>query len=318
MVFSDKKSRKLADVRNSFFARLSNNLRLYFLYRFILVKLGYENPFSCVIKVTSRCGLNCSHCPWPKNQEKEMTTAEVKNKIDEAHNLGCITVVFEGGEPTLRTDLTELIDHAKSKKMSTIVITNGQNDVLAYEPNSIIISVEGDREYHEKIRGENTFDKILANVRNNDKIIILMTISRANKNIYAALPEIFPGQIIYYNFMYPYRGAKDEALNKTEAGSIAKNIIKLKKQYKNIGNSLSYLKNVGGRVYCYDWYTFLVNYDGQSRIGCTVEQLEKADCSNCYLICYTEVCHALKAKPDAALSMIRVAGLNFKKIFSRQ
>ncbi len=293
---------------------------MYFLYRFILVKLGYENPFSCIIKATSRCGLNCSHCPWPKNQNREMATAEVKGKINEAHRLGCVSVVFEGGEPTLRSDLADLINYAKSKKMSVILITNGQNDFGSYNADSICISVEGDKTTHEKIRGENTFEKIQNNVKKSksQNIIILTTLSQANSGVLEEVPKNFPRQTIFYNFMYPYREVKDSALTKDEARRTAGKIISLKRIYKNIGNSGSYLKNVGVKAFCYDWYTFLVNYDGQSRIGCTVEMLETPVCDECYMLCGAEICHALRARPDAARAMMRLAGFNFKKIFSRQ
>jgi len=87
-------------------------------------------PVLSEIAVTYRCQNKCVFCyadsPARGDQDKEMTTAEVKKIIDrifdEAH---CPTVSFTGGEPTLRSDLPELITYAKGKGMRVNLITNG-------------------------------------------------------------------------------------------------------------------------------------------------------------------------------------------------
>jgi len=87
-------------------------------------------PVLSEIAVTYRCQNNCVFCyadsPARGDKSKEMTTAQVKKIIDrifdEAH---CPTVSFTGGEPTLRSDLPELIAYAKGKGMRVNLITNG-------------------------------------------------------------------------------------------------------------------------------------------------------------------------------------------------
>lgn len=59
------------------------------------------------------------------NDERELTTAEWCKIIDKLWNCGTTTMVFTGGEASLRTDLVELVRHAR--KAVTMLNTNGLN-----------------------------------------------------------------------------------------------------------------------------------------------------------------------------------------------
>ncbi|MHB9031606.1 MAG: PqqD family peptide modification chaperone [Anaerolineae bacterium] len=89
-----------------------------------------ELPVLSEIALTYKCQNRCTFCyadaPKRGHDVPEMSTAEVKVIIDrifdEAH---CPTVSFTGGEPTLRPDLPDLVQYAKSKGMRVNLITNG-------------------------------------------------------------------------------------------------------------------------------------------------------------------------------------------------
>ncbi len=62
------------------------------------------------------CNQNCVHCyaaGQNQSSEKELSTKEWKAIIDKCREVGIPQVTFTGGEPTMREDLFELIDHAK-------------------------------------------------------------------------------------------------------------------------------------------------------------------------------------------------------------
>jgi organic radical activating enzyme len=61
-----------------------------------------------------------------KRVTKELTTAEWKQVIDKAYAVGIPHIAFTGGEPTLRDDLAELLQHAETLGMVTGLITDGQ------------------------------------------------------------------------------------------------------------------------------------------------------------------------------------------------
>lgn len=60
-----------------------------------------------------------------KRVERELTTQEWKIIIDEAWAVGIPHIVFTGGEPTLRDDLIELIEHAENNGQVTGLLTDG-------------------------------------------------------------------------------------------------------------------------------------------------------------------------------------------------
>jgi MoaA/NifB/PqqE/SkfB family radical SAM enzyme len=60
-----------------------------------------------------------------KRVDKELNTAEWKTVLDKAWAAGVPHVVFTGGEPTLRKDLVELLDHCEAHGIVTGLITDG-------------------------------------------------------------------------------------------------------------------------------------------------------------------------------------------------
>ncbi len=60
-----------------------------------------------------------------KRVDRELTTAEWKTIIDKAWQAGIPHILFTGGEPTLRYDLVELIQHAENNGQVTGLVTDG-------------------------------------------------------------------------------------------------------------------------------------------------------------------------------------------------
>lgn len=81
---------------------------------------------SLMLISTSRCQCDCKHCIVEGMEgDDELSTQELKEVIDEAIELGAYHISFEGGEPTLREDMVELIDYVDKNKATTHLITNG-------------------------------------------------------------------------------------------------------------------------------------------------------------------------------------------------
>jgi len=96
--------------------------RFYKVKRPILLKLDLE--------LTERCNNNCIHCyinlpPGDlKSKRRELSTSDIKRILKEAASLGCIMVVFTGGEPLLRDDFEELYLFARKLGMKVLLFTN--------------------------------------------------------------------------------------------------------------------------------------------------------------------------------------------------
>lgn len=60
-----------------------------------------------------------------KNVDRELSTPEWREILDKAWQAGIPHILFTGGEPTLRTDLPELITHAEQNGQVTGLLTDG-------------------------------------------------------------------------------------------------------------------------------------------------------------------------------------------------
>lgn len=84
------------------------------------------------IELTERCNNNCIHCSinLPERDsraiERELPTGEWKGVLDQAANLGVLSVRFTGGEPLLRQDFEDLYLYARRLGLRVRVFTNGQ------------------------------------------------------------------------------------------------------------------------------------------------------------------------------------------------
>ncbi|MCD6369107.1 MAG: radical SAM protein [Thermoproteales archaeon] len=85
-------------------------------------------PFRVDLAVTYGCNNRCIHCysASPRTLKNELNTKRWKRAILKLFKVGVPNVVFTGGEPTLRSDLNELISYAENLGMVTGLVTNGR------------------------------------------------------------------------------------------------------------------------------------------------------------------------------------------------
>jgi len=81
-----------------------------------------------VWNITRECNLNCIHCyarAVHHRNENELTTQEGFALLDDLAEFGAPVILFSGGEPTVRPDLTELANYAVGKGMRAVISSNG-------------------------------------------------------------------------------------------------------------------------------------------------------------------------------------------------
>ena len=103
-----------------------------------------------VFVLDKKCNLNCEFCIC--KDEKELTTEDVKNKLDSCED----TVIFTGGEPLLRDDINELCKYAKERNLKVGINTNGIliNRLNLELVDFVNIPLDGREEAHNKLRGK--------------------------------------------------------------------------------------------------------------------------------------------------------------------
>ncbi len=137
-----------------------------------------------IISITNRCNLKCRMCDIPHNKKEELGASKWKEIITDISLLGAETIVFSGGEPLLREDLLELICFSKGKGLKVCITSNGRliDEEKAAELSNakvdvVNISLDGPKEIHDFLRGENSFEKTISALDNLKKNGIETTIA---------------------------------------------------------------------------------------------------------------------------------------------
>ncbi|MFC6723076.1 TIGR04347 family pseudo-SAM/SPASM protein [Halobium palmae] len=81
-----------------------------------------------VWNLTKQCNLYCSHCYAAADTDTapgELSTTEGKQLLDDLASYGVPVVLFSGGEPLVRDDLTELVSYADGRGIRPVLSTNG-------------------------------------------------------------------------------------------------------------------------------------------------------------------------------------------------
>lgn len=132
-------------------------------------------PDTFVVELTTRCNHDCLHCyncwkgpvDYPEGQLGTAETIELLDRLIEETGSGLITLT--GGEPLLRADLFEIVDHLHARSVTVNLISNGslltEQAIDRLCPNKIsiwelpLLSVE--REIHDRMSAApGAFDKV--------------------------------------------------------------------------------------------------------------------------------------------------------------
>jgi radical SAM protein with 4Fe4S-binding SPASM domain len=81
-------------------------------------------PLSVQVDVTYRCNERCVHCYLDHDDHGEMTTAEMRDLLDQLAEAGVFFLVFSGGEVLMRMDFFEILEYARSLLFDVKVKTN--------------------------------------------------------------------------------------------------------------------------------------------------------------------------------------------------
>lgn len=127
-------------------------------------------PSLITILITKKCNYKCKGCSsaspvytrnFKINNEKEMTLDEIKSIIDQVAWFKPF-IYLNGGEPTLRQDLLEIIKYIKEKKLVCALTTNASllnlefvRELVNNNLDFLSVSIDGTEKFHDQVRGVN-------------------------------------------------------------------------------------------------------------------------------------------------------------------
>lgn len=131
------------------------------------IKTSIKNPTIYKfqdIHITDHCQLNCKHCYLHPKNKTHMPLDMVLNLIKDFksinHPVLNTNVILSGGEPLLYPYFKSILQYLRLKHIPLMMSSNGllipENIHLFKKEDGIQISIDGDQETHDFIRGEGT------------------------------------------------------------------------------------------------------------------------------------------------------------------
>ena len=280
--------------------------------------LGRRAPLQTVLFITDKCNLRCKHCSvYGSAGYKQRSFDDIVNDMRYSYELGSRFIDLEGGEPTLWKEdgrtINDLIDAAMEIGFfSVTVTTNAQQDFSWIRPQSIWVSMDGVGEYHDRIRGDGSFDKLEENIRKSGckHICVNMVVNALNyESLDAAMeyakhtPAI---EQISINFHTPYPGTEYLMLPTEKKVEIIDKVLEYKKKGYPIMNSKSGLKLMKSNKFkkrC--WVTNFIYPDG-SRGLCIGDGTDT--CDKCGFCMSGEMASVFSFKPDTIFAGLKLRG----------
>lgn len=276
-----------------------------------------EKPLQTVLFITDYCNLKCKHCSESGHSGTIMKSyQQIREELEYSYRQGSRFVDFEGGEPTLWRDgdrrLNDLILLAKKIGFfSTTVTTNGQRPFDHLEADSIWVSLDGYKKYHDLIRGEGAFEKLHRNIASchHPAVSVNMAINKMN---YRSVPDVIRYatanphiRSVSLNFHTPYPGTEHMSLDWETRVRVIDRIIRMKREGYAIMNSVSGLncmKQHDFKKSC--WIANFILADGTRLSECPGRTA--GICDRCGFSMAGEMNSLMKLRPDTVLAGLRL------------
>ena len=204
------------------------------------ILMSKKDPILGTVIITDKCNLKCKHCSVNNITAIVHPYSQIKQEMQQLYDMGVRILFFCGGETFLWKDgsrnLKDLVIEAKEMGFLIVnVVTNGTFPIDLPEADLILLSLDGDRERHNLIRG-NTYDTIMENIRNatSDNICFYMAVNQINKDairdVCIKARDTKNVKAVSFNFHTPYPDTKELALSKEEKAACCDVIGQMMKQ----------------------------------------------------------------------------------------
>lgn len=140
------------------------------------MKSGLDAPICLTWELTYACNLECVHCLSSSGQRdpRELTTEQAKAVLDELRDLQVFYINIGGGEPMVRRDFFEILEHSIANGIGVKFSTNGAfidkknaERLAALDYLDIQISLDGTTaEVNDAVRGAGSYDTAIRAMEN--------------------------------------------------------------------------------------------------------------------------------------------------------
>jgi MoaA/NifB/PqqE/SkfB family radical SAM enzyme len=265
---------------------------------------GAVRPVLAGYKITNKCNLRCTHCPFWKRSGPEQGFEGVVATLKRLSQIGVKILIFEGGEPLIWRDgskgFSDVVAVARRLFPCVCMTTNGTLPWDHLPLDRVWVSLDGPPSIHDRIRGPGAYEKVLANLisEGTGRAFVSTTISRDNLHGVSEMIRMLKGFVsgVTIQFYYPYQGLPDpKFIVPSEREPLLDELIRLKKEGYPVANSVASLHDVKQeRWTCEDRLLANAEPDGSVQHGCYLKNRGEADCARCGFTAHNEMSLAFK------------------------
>jgi len=225
---------------------------------------GRKFPLMVTMSLTDKCNFRCHYCDLPHMNRDEMSTADWHRAIDELADAGMLRVSIMGGEPLLRKDVGELVDHLKARGVNVAMNTNGwyfrqKLDVVA-KLDLVCITLDGPQELNDAQRHPGAHDRVLEAIdlakSCGVKVITMTVITKGGIDTVDYVLRVARDKDIraFFQVEHPADGDTNKTIAPQMAddsiAAVAQHLLKRKEEGWPVGPSKTFLKQLVGRDHC--------------------------------------------------------------------
>ncbi|MEM3851695.1 MAG: PTO1314 family radical SAM protein [Methanomassiliicoccales archaeon] len=248
---------------------------------------GERIPLIAGHKLLYTCNLKCKMCPfWRRPDEKLLTVEEEKRMMFALKDFGVSFMGFEGGEPLLRHDISQILS-VSHNLFHTSLVTNGwmlkeKIGSIGEYLDHLFVSIDGVGKLHDEQRGvDGSFEKAVEGIRAAAEYVpvtISSTITAMNVHQVDEVLELAKELGVSVNFQIAYNYSTAEFMS-PELLSLKRTIEKLRSAKVNgapIVESVEYFDAILNSWYsgikweCKPWLTINIDPKGRVVLPCYV------------------------------------------------
>lgn len=288
---------------------------LYFMkFGIKTVLFKQKKPILGTIILTDKCNLSCKHCSVNNITSVIHPYEQVKAEMRTLYDMGVRILFFCGGETFMWADkgktLRDLVKEAKVMGFLIVnTVTNGTFELDLPEADLILLSLDGDEEKHNEIRGD-TYSKIMDNIKRStsNNICFYMAVNQINKDkikdVCMLAKEIENVKAVSFNFHTPYPNTSELTLSRVEKKHCCDEIIKMMDQGAPVFNLKSAFPYIIDNNFPTPCYQCVVIENGKISIcGRCIE--EDGLCDSCGYFFVAEYTLLFKGNLKLILEMLK-------------
>lgn len=196
-----------------------------------------KKPIVGTVIVGDRCNLHCRHCSVNNITGSMYPYEQLCGEMRALYAQGVRILFFCGGETFMWRDgsktLHDLVAEARRTGFLIVnAVTNGTFPIDLPEADLILLSLDGDRERHNAIRGD-TYDVIMSNIAaaTSDNICLYMAINSLNRHTISHVCRVARDtkniRAVSFNFHTPYPDTAELALTREQKAECCAEIAKM-------------------------------------------------------------------------------------------